>query len=604
MLENTLGWASRLHAGGVRRVTLQVRGDTAAYTSALTAAGITMGEDRARGPTTSPVPARSIVAPASDRAEGVASATLSTLSASQQEAATATSAPPPPAPQPASHRPRQGFDVVEVDRAKGTAILRSQDITVVTDLPRNGTVLHVLLRCQGKKAEDTLDLSQEAARQRLAGQAARTLPIEPRQATTLLDRLLPVLEGLMSDDTDEARPVLTAPDAAVADTLLAHEDVLARFQADLDSAGWFGDEQAKSLVLLALVGRHLADPPWIVLRGDPVLTGPAMTLVSGLLTDTPHYVLTRSTEAVLGHGGQQVLRQRVLFCDDAAQLRPETVNRLRVLQDRGAMLVKEPVRDGATGRLSTRTGEARGPVGLIAAAACPTALDALAIVVPLDASPAHTQRALMAARARRARRVDPVGDILHRWRLAMASLVPGEVDIPFAERVGFPAAHPRHRRDQDRCFALMEAHALLHQRRRLRLEGRIQAREEDFRGAERACRGLLGLHEDGLSPRSRQVLRLLADERLTAVTLPLLHRHLSHLNRSALRSAVEELVDLGFLHADASGRGLPARTYAVRQDAIPTSGGPTITLQPVGGNGYIGTGGSGEVVDFSRAGGA
>jgi len=171
--------------------------------------------------------------------------------------------------------------------------------------------------------------------------------------------------------------------------------------------------------------------------------------------------------------------------------------------------------------------------------------------------------------------------ILNRWRCALAALQSYQVEVPYACQVCFPGSRPRHRRDQERFFALIEASALLHQRQRMQIDGRIIATEEDFQHAERAARGLLGMNDDGLSVRGRAVMNRIVVDTLTTVTLPQLSKLMPHWTRSMLRTALDELADLDLLTPDSGGRGRHARSYTVSSEAITdASDRPSIRLLP------------------------
>jgi hypothetical protein len=476
--------------------------------------------------------------------------------------------------------------LVTFDRDAHRAVYEAGGIALAIDTPWQGsTRVHALLRRDALQAAGDVDLAVPRQVAALIRSSARKLRVEPERLAPLFPANL--LEHLRALEAGSGAPVVTVPrppTPGCLDALAGDPQLVARFLADTEALGWVGDAQAKTLALLTLAGRRLPTPPWLIIRGEPSLTLPALGLLGDLVSPDHRLMLTRPAEASLTHQGRDGLRERLICVPEASRLRPETVTTLAVLQARGAVAVHETLRDPASGRLQSRVAEARGPVGFLAAAAGPCPVDDLAIVAPLDDAAEQTMRVLAAERERRQQGVDAAAcaQVAERWQALLASLPSTPVRIPAANRVIFPARHPRHRVEQARFFALVEASALLHHRQRCSADGALLASEADIHLAITATAGILGLVQDGLSPRARRVAGLMAAEPDRTITIPRLADLLPQWTRAMFRGALDELMRCDLAHSPDGGRGRAARTYCLTAAPADDQGGIRLLATPVG----------------------
>lgn len=369
-------------------------------------------------------------------------------------------------------------------------------------------MLHVdARRGDGRHQDDDFDIVIPRRVQVFAELAARKLQVDAAPLLALLgDGLLDRLRALEEGSGAEvARPL---PAAAVdTDALLAGHDIMSRFARDAEALGWIGDTQAKTLAALTIAGLGLDHPPWLLLRGPSAITMPVVGMLADLLPAERRLHLNRAAESSLPNQGPDGLRHRMLVIDDLAAIRAATLTTLRVLQARGGVAVPVATRNAETGRMQSRLTEARGPAGMIAAASEATDGDDLGVVVRLDESPAQTANAMAVARHLFQDGVDEQARnrTRARWQGIMAALPRIAVRVPSADRVVFPARHPRHRVEQGWFFALVEASALLHHRQRPQVDGHLVATDEDIQLVIAATRGLLGRMDDDLSDRARQL---------------------------------------------------------------------------------------------------
>lgn len=477
--------------------------------------------------------------------------------------------------------PVEAWALVTVDRDHHRAVFQAGDLTVSIETPwRNAPLLRIdARRADGRHQGDTIDLGVQRQRASFAGLAGRKLGVDAAILLRLLDdgivaRLRQIEAG------DGPLTVVAAPAGpAAVDAILADPDLVGCFQRDMDVLGWIGDERAKHLGLLALAGRTLANPPWLLLEGPPHLTLPALGILGDLAPSDRRIHLARSVEGGLAHHGRDGLLHRLLLTDDAAALRPATVTALQVLQARGALAVPTAVRDAASGRMTSRLSECRGPVTLLGAAAGPCPVADLAVTVRLDDGPAQTARALDVAKRQAREGVDvaALAAVRARWQAVLASLPMVAVRIPGADRVSFPSRSPRHRVELGWLLGLAAASALLHHCQRPRVGEVILAIDADLEAAIAATRGVLGQVDGGLSERARCVLDLVGDS--SSVTLPEVQGANPGWTRSQARLACEELIAAGLVVAPPVGRGRRARTYTLAEGA----GGvrPVVHLEPL-----------------------
>jgi DNA primase len=171
--------------------------------------------------------------------------------------------------------------------------------------------------------------------------------------------------------------------------------------------------------------------------------------------------------------------------------------------------------------------------------------------------------------------------LLLKWHDAIRLLEPGEVVIPYAERIEIPSSPLRIRRDARRLIDVVRVITWLHQHQRERdSAGRILAAEEDFHEALRLVSESLRRAWQTLTPAEEKVLQ-------TIKSLPEIQRTRNGFKRRELKvkevsdrrvkEILKSLADTGYLECDGR-QGPQGYTYTLVRDAEEISLG--ISLRP------------------------
>jgi hypothetical protein len=550
--------ATRIAAAGVRRVQVHTRGAAAGITEALRVAGLDVVDGRPQSraeptvisATTAPIPfpqpqpattLRAATAPALELPPEPVTPTpipVTSTSASAVAAMTAQAVIDPTA-----------LVFVE-EEGRDIATFQAGTIRYLVTMRADGaTQRRVVIRAHGKATTHDLDLANGAQRERTAGSASRQVGLP---ATTISGHLVQILSAVLErEDARTRAPAVAITDAeeVAGSALLTAPDLLDRVVADLGMLGWVGEERTKQLLFLGAVSRLLPRPLWTVYRSSGG-TAPwqATACIAHLIPPEARTVLHRVTDAAVMHADPAALRHRLLVVEQAETMRPEGAVALRILRERGGIGIGT-------------AGDVRGPVAVLAAAAgevdhrCRDCF----MAVTVDESPEQTARIL----ADQVQRLGAPGatagklaEIVLRHHAAQRMLERLPISIPYAARIVFPAASPRHRAEHLNFLTLIQASALLHQRQRARSEGAVVATEADFEIAARLVEGLLGIGGDGLSRAARDLVSVVEQAKLGAeFTMADLPGLLPDATRWTLRAALQELVDFGYVQSPRGVRG-------------------------------------------------
>jgi hypothetical protein len=358
---------------------------------------------------------------------------------------------------------------------------------------------------------------------------------------------------------------------------LADPKLLDQVVSDLGAMGWIGEDRTKRLLYLVAVSRLLAHPLWAVYQSSGgAAPWHAVGCVAALTPPEARTILHRVTDAALVRADSASLRHCLLVVDQAETIRPEAALSLRILHERG----------GVGWPQMGAGGEARGPVAVLSAAAgeidhrCRDCF----LPVTVDESPGQTEKILAEQRNQQGMAVvSPATQaaIIARHHAAQRLLERLPVAIPFAGRIAFPSASPRHRDEQRRFLGLIAASALLHQRQRGRADGAVVATEDDFAIAVNCTAGLLGVETQGISSASQRLLAVLFEHKLTAFTMADISGLLPDWSRFAFRSALQDLADFGYV--DAGPRIVGGRGHLRNYHLLATAATPRgIHLRPAG----------------------
>ncbi|GMV83381.1 MAG: hypothetical protein AMXMBFR7_45650 [Planctomycetota bacterium] len=462
-------------------------------------------------------------------------------------------------------------ELVTHDTRMLRAVFRAGDATYEVETAFDvGSKLEVSVERQSQKARDRFDLAKEAQRKRFATSAAlRTgVPCEVVEAhlIVLLDAVR-VLQAAVLDPTKKASTPAAErmSDAEREDALalLRRPDLLDAVAGELEALGWVGEESLKRLLFLVTLSRKLPDPLHAALR-SPSGGGKTFALEALCAATPPEDLIRLSnlTQAALIHQGYG-LRHKLLCLSESDVLEREVIVQLRVLLSEGVLRQAGTMRDAATGTVVSDFREAKGPVAFLTSTTRDLdreVLDRCYDLTP-DDSEAQTQRIMEAQRLskREAAGLAHRARITTRLRNLQRLIEPLPVAIPYADRIEFPAANIRLRREHQRFLRLIEASALLHQYQRLREHGCILADSADFEIALHLAGDSIGRAVDELSRHAAAVWALVREQRLAAFSLNELQAHLPGWTRHRIYSALEELNRVEFVTSE-RGRG-KVRTY-------------------------------------------
>lgn len=491
-------------------------------------------------------------------------------------------------------------------------------LTYVAEASWDGdTRMEVLVRgAHGDVLRHRCDLASDAERARFV---ACLVPMTGAPASIIEADLVAIRDRVLELEAPApavpSGPALSDPERADALSWLQTDDLLDRIAADLGELGWVGEPAARRLLYLTAISRKLSEPLWAGLSASAAEPDPhGLRLIAELTPPGEVVPLRALSDARWLHEHPTALQHALVVIDDPADLSGRALMALRQLERSGAVMPGQvQVAAQRPGGIRTTPVVAQGPVAVLFADASRLVepLASRCHVVPVDESPAQTERILTAQRQRRADalRHEPSRDrraaIQRRHHHAQRLLEAAEVVIPFAPSIRFPATAVRHRRDQDRFLALLSASALLHQHRRLRDAGRIVADRRDFTIAEQLFTATTALDDGGLGRHAATLLEALWAARcVDDFAMEDVARLMPDWTRYAARAAIAELVAVDCLAATRGGRGR-ARRYRLTA-ANPDTSRPRIAIataadaDPVGGLAHGGDADSPTLFGTSR----
>jgi hypothetical protein len=353
-------------------------------------------------------------------------------------------------------------------------------------------------------------------------------------------------------------------EAAVGD-LRSDPDILARFGADVESAGLVGETNNAKILFLTLTSRLFERPVSVAIKG--VSAGGKSFTVEQVLKFFPsaaYFVRTGMSEKAIIYSDESY-RYRFIVIFEAVGMNSEIMSYLiRTLLSEGRV-VYEVVEKTKLG-LRPRRIEKEGPTGLITTTTAPklhpeneTRLLSLGVIDTPDQT-----RAVMQALA-----ADAKADIVNYapWLALQAWLAAGEhqVVVPFAGTLAelIPPVAVRLRRDFKLLLTLIRAHALLHRETRARdPQNRIVATVADY-GAVRAL--VEKLFSEGIEatvpPTVRETVAAVAacvGEGVGEVSLTALAQKMK-LDKNSAHHRVRKAIERGYLVNREEKRGMPAR---------------------------------------------
>ena len=341
---------------------------------------------------------------------------------------------------------------------------------------------------------DSLDLYASRSRAEFARRAEKALQVEASAVEADLLALVVEAEKAAEEKQDEdekpAVPAMSEAERAEALALLKRRDLLDQLTADVDALGYVGEETNKRLLYLVAVSRKLADPLSAVILSQSGAGKSGITEVIERLTPPEDVVLlTRLTPQSLYYTAPGFLDQKLVIVEERYGS-IEADYSIRVLQSRKKLIAAAPIKDPQTGNMRTKvfTVEARAAfIEATTASAVNHENATRCFELTMDESAEQTrriherQRVMRTERGLRLRQESEA--IVRRHWNAQRLLEPRPVIIPYADRLTFPSAWMRTRRDHARFLNLVEVSAFLHQHQREVREGAILAALVDYEAA-------------------------------------------------------------------------------------------------------------------------
>jgi DNA primase catalytic core len=416
---------------------------------------------------------------------------------------------------------------------------------------------------------DTLDLYASRSRTEFARRASRALVVEASVVEADLLALLVEAEKAAESaaSTDAAAavpPSLTDAERVEALALLRRPDLLDQVARDIDALGYVGEDTNKRLLYLVAVSRKLEDPLSAIVLSQSGAGKSGLTEVIEKLTPPEDVVLlTRLTPQSLYYTEPGFLDRKLVIVEERYGS-VEADYSIRVLQSRKKLIAAAPIKDPSTGNMRTKvfTVEARAAFIEATTAASVNHENATrCFELMMDETEGQTRRIHERQRLLRTEaglRLRQEADLLCRrhWN-AQRLLESLPVVIPYADKLAFPTAWMRTRRDHARFLNLIEVSAFLHQHQRERRGGAIVASLADYDVA-------YGLAGEVLAETLADLKRPLRDAYTRVRELSL--KSDGSVSRREIREALmqpdstvrrwlNELVELEYLEADASRGG-------------------------------------------------
>jgi DNA primase catalytic core len=344
---------------------------------------------------------------------------------------------------------------------------------------------------------DTLDLYASRSRTEYAKKASKVIGADVEHVEAALLALVVDAEAAAAraEQSQDAKPdpiaAMSATERAEALAFLRRPDLLDQAAADVDALGYVGEEVAKRLLYLVAVSRKLADPLSAIVLSQSGAGKSGITEVIERLTPPEDVVmLTRLTPQSLYYVEPGFLDRKLVIVEERYGSM-EADYSIRVLQSRKKLIAAAPIKDPATGSLKTKVFTVEARAAFIEATTASSVNHENAtrcFELGMDESEEQTRRIherQRLARTEAGLRLKAEADAISRkhWN-AQRLLEPAAVVIPYADKLTFPSAWMRTRRDHARFLNLIEVSAFLHQHQRQRSrEGAIVASAADYQTA-------------------------------------------------------------------------------------------------------------------------
>jgi len=414
---------------------------------------------------------------------------------------------------------------------------------------------------------DTLDLYASRSRSEFAKRVSKVFSVGATGVESALLALVVEAEKKAERDLDEpeASPVaMTGSERAEALALLRRPDLLDQVSRDIDSLGYVGEQTLMRLLYLVAISRKLDDPcSAIVLSQSGAGKSGATEVIEKLCPPEDVVLLTRLTPQSLYYTEPGFLDRKLVIVEERYGS-IEADYSIRVLQSRKKLIAAAPIKDPATGNMKTKVFTVEARAAFIEATTASSVNHENAtrcFELTMDETPEQTKRIherMSRLRTEAGLRLRQEADAICRrhWN-AQRLLEPLPVVVPFADKLTFPSAWLRTRRDYARFLNLIEVSAFLHQHQRERREGAIVASVADYAVAySLAAEVLADTLSDLKKPLREAYTRIqgLSLKRGGSVSRREIREELAQPD-STVRGWLSQLVDLEYLEVEPSKGG-------------------------------------------------
>jgi Mn-dependent DtxR family transcriptional regulator len=418
---------------------------------------------------------------------------------------------------------------------------------------------------------DTLDLYASRSRTEFSKRAAKALGVGLGDIEQAL--LAVLVEAEKSTESEEgksdepAKPTLTDGEKRKALAFLKRPDLLAQIGRDIATLGFVGEETNTCLLYLVAVSRKLADPLSAVILSQSGAGKSGITEVIERLTPPEDVMLlTRLTPQSLYYVEDGFLDQKLVIIEERHGS-AEADYSIRVLQSRKKLIAAAPVKDPQTGNMKTKVFTVQARAAFIEATTSSSVNHENAtrcFELSMDESVEQTRRIHERQRimkTERGLRLREEGDQIAQlhWN-AQRLLEPAPVVIPFADRLTFPAAWMRTRRDHARFLNLIEVSAFVHQHQRDRRGGAICAAPADYAVAYELSREVLAETLSDVRKPLRDAFRRIQELSVDGTVSRREIREALNVPDSTVRRWLADLVELEYLAVTEGSRGGAGRS--------------------------------------------
>ena len=444
-------------------------------------------------------------------------------------------------------------------------------------------------------SEDTfaadVNLSSIRSRGAWAGEASELYDFDAAhlkraltEICTLRTEEVAAAEAATEEETKAEAPDIGPERQEAACKLLESPDLLEEAAADMERLGHVGERTTKKLALICALSAHSGKP--IQPSTHAQSSAGKNALWDAALSLLPEEMIVRRSglTAKALFRTEADLKGAVLYLQEVAGSEDANYS-IRVMQSDGRLEYEatEKAPDGSMKNVVYRT---EGPTVIVQTTTknhLHPENETRVFPIYIDESEEQTGRIVESILKNAAGR--GVSDTerecaRERWQDAIRLLEPGEVVIPYAERIEIPRSPIRIRRDARRLVDVVRVIAWLHQHGRERdTAGRIVATEHDFHAALRLVSESLTRAWKTLTPAEETVLGVIKvlSEQLKTRGFRRRDLKVKDVSDRRVKEVLKSLTDTGYLDCDGR-QGPQGYSYTVAREAEEISLG--ISLRP------------------------